>query len=291
MFRPSVLLATALALSACDATEDLTPDAGPQSGEVTGELRDSDGDGLSDNVEGQLGTDPASTDSDADGLEDGAEAGLGTDPLAADSDGDGYPDGVEASAGSNPNDAEDGVYAGGWPYNPNKDAMAQGDFEGRADEGEIVPRYKFIDQFGDEVDLYDFAQQGKPMIIDLSGAWCYWCKQAAKLIEGRNSELDGYGFEPLHEIISSGQVYWITILDADANGNAATPETVADWYDRFTFEPVPVLADENADSTDWFKPRGYPTMMFVDENMVVQVFDRTDYTLAFTAAIDYAEGL
>ena len=76
MFRPSVLLATALALSACDATEDLTPDAGPQSGEVTGELRDSDGDGLSDNVEGQLGTDPASTDSDADGLPDAAKLDL-----------------------------------------------------------------------------------------------------------------------------------------------------------------------------------------------------------------------
>ncbi len=50
---------------------------------------------------------PAVVDSDADGLDDDLEADLGTDPYAADTDGDGYDDTEELLAGSDPNDPED----------------------------------------------------------------------------------------------------------------------------------------------------------------------------------------
>jgi RHS repeat-associated protein len=59
---------------------------------------DSDGDGLSDELEQQLGTDPNNPDSDGDGLNDGDEVNLyKTDPLNADTDGDGLPDGAEVN--------------------------------------------------------------------------------------------------------------------------------------------------------------------------------------------------
>ncbi len=58
---------------------------------------DSDGDGLDDNEERALGTNPALRDSDGDGLDDDVEVGLwGTDPTNSDTDGDGMPDGWEA---------------------------------------------------------------------------------------------------------------------------------------------------------------------------------------------------
>ncbi|MFA5129714.1 MAG: hypothetical protein WC477_02200 [Patescibacteria group bacterium] len=64
---------------------------------------DSDGDGLSDADEVQLGTDPHSADTDGDGLSDGDEVHLWhTDPLKADTDGDGYSDGAEVQNGYNP---------------------------------------------------------------------------------------------------------------------------------------------------------------------------------------------
>ena len=66
---------------------------------------DSDGDGLSDAKEAELGTDPQDPDSDDDGINDGDEVALGTDPNNADSDGDGTSDGAEVAAGSDPNDA------------------------------------------------------------------------------------------------------------------------------------------------------------------------------------------
>ena len=57
---------------------------------------DSDGDGLADSVETQLGTDPALPDTDGDGLEDGQEVLVyGSDALARDTDSDGCSDGAE----------------------------------------------------------------------------------------------------------------------------------------------------------------------------------------------------
>jgi hypothetical protein len=66
---------------------------------------DTDGDGLPDDEEAQLGTDPASTDSDGDGLPDGEEIDLGSDPLDFDTDDDGFGDGYEESRGGSAVDA------------------------------------------------------------------------------------------------------------------------------------------------------------------------------------------
>ena len=54
---------------------------------------------------GNTGSIPKSIDSDGDGLSDDQELLLGTDPLNPDTDGDGYPDGLEVALGSNPLDA------------------------------------------------------------------------------------------------------------------------------------------------------------------------------------------
>jgi hypothetical protein len=67
-------------------------------------ILDSDGDGLPDDEEIILGTDPNNPDSDGDGLADGDEVIVGTDPLDPDTDGDGYNDGVEVGSGTNPRD-------------------------------------------------------------------------------------------------------------------------------------------------------------------------------------------
>ena len=74
---------------------------------------DFDGDGLSDNLEMFIGTDPLDIDSDSDGLSDYQEVawdgdvdtysfGLDTDPLNPDTDGDNVMDGTEALGGSDP---------------------------------------------------------------------------------------------------------------------------------------------------------------------------------------------
>ena len=73
---------------------------------------DSDGDGLSDEEEAEIGTDPNNPDTDGDGFSDGEEVRKGTDPLdpnshpmptPGDSDGDGLSDEEEAEIGTDPN--------------------------------------------------------------------------------------------------------------------------------------------------------------------------------------------
>ncbi len=60
------------------------------------DANDCDGDGLTDDEENQLGTDPGIYDTDGDGLSDGEETTVtGTDPLDPDSDGDGLLDGTD----------------------------------------------------------------------------------------------------------------------------------------------------------------------------------------------------
>jgi cysteine-rich repeat protein len=68
--------------------------------------RDDDGDGLTNNHEAELGTNPTLADTDADGIEDGDEGQLGTDPTNADRDGDSVLDGVERTNGTDPTRAD-----------------------------------------------------------------------------------------------------------------------------------------------------------------------------------------
>ncbi|MBI1289956.1 hypothetical protein GC173_01760 [bacterium] len=71
---------------------------------------DSDGDGINDDAETALGTNPNNADSDNDGIPDGVEVRLGLNPLViesnTDTDGDKIPDAVELVLGTNANDAD-----------------------------------------------------------------------------------------------------------------------------------------------------------------------------------------
>jgi len=131
--------------------------------------KDSDSDGLTDTQEATFGTDSASPDTDADGLTDKEEFDLGTSGTNADSDADGYLDFDEVTEGSNPADAGSMIYTGGWPYYANKDSITDPGLSSSPDSGATFPRLQLTDQFGETVDIYDYAYQGKPIIVDLSG--------------------------------------------------------------------------------------------------------------------------
>lgn len=92
-------------------------------------------------------------DADGDGLSDDAEAGLGTDPAVADTDGDGTGDGDEIDGNTDPLDADDKPYQGGYP----KDAC-RGSIEGTGyAAGEVVADLAAMSQFGETIHLQDFC--------------------------------------------------------------------------------------------------------------------------------------
>jgi len=102
---------------------------------------DTDGDGLTDEEEIALGTDPNNADTDGDGLTDGEEVNeYNTDPLQADTDGDGLSDGDEVNS-----------------YNTDP-LQADTDGDGLSD-GEEVNEYRTdpnaVDSDGDSLSDYD----------------------------------------------------------------------------------------------------------------------------------------
>ncbi|MCK5741663.1 MAG: OmpA family protein [Chlorobi bacterium] len=73
-------------------------------------MNDTDGDGLSDEDEAKLGTDPNNPDTDGDGLLDGEEVKeYKTDPLDKDTDDGGVNDGIEVLNGADPLDPDDDI--------------------------------------------------------------------------------------------------------------------------------------------------------------------------------------
>jgi thiol-disulfide isomerase/thioredoxin len=278
------LACVALTATACGGKDD-----GDDGDDGTAAAVDSDGDGITDEDEAALGTDPNSADSDGDGLSDAEEVELGSDPTSADSDGDGYLDPWEVAEGSSPTDAESRIYVGNWPYNPDKDALGESD-SSRATVGDLTPRFQLVDQFGDTVDLYDFAYQGKPILLDLSGSWCYWCNEVAKMLEGEASAFDSYAstyswVEGLGPAVANGDVFFVTVLDANRMGGTPNAQTLEAWYEAYPNPAVPVLMDPEGVVTSWIRPSGYPTILLLNEDMTVVLAPR-NYTDSFDAVMD-----
>ena len=219
------------------------------------------------------------SDDDDDGLNNSEEEDLGTDPNLPDSDGDGYIDGDEVHAGTDPNDAEDTIYQGGWPYNPNKDEIVDPGWDTESEIGSVLPHYTAVDQFGDEVDLYDFAGHGVPMVIDMGTIWCEPCKgMAAYLSDGDTTHVEEYAwwksdYEGLHELVQSGELFWITVLFSTSESSGpATQEDCEGWDNDYPNEMIPVLADTDLLLYDWIGVESYPVLNMLDDTMTLTVY-------------------
>ena len=230
---------------------------------------DSDGDGLSNSRENKLGTDPENPDSDADGLLDGEEDDFGSDPTARDSDGDGYSDFSEFQVGTDPNDAGDVVYESGWPHNPFKEDLTDPGFDNRAGVGDTVGRLVTVDQFGNDVDLYDWGGQGKYILVDVSAEWCGPCQQMSDWLAGNQNNSYLQEYEDIREAVEAGDVLWVTVLAENTNYAPATPRTLQNWDNAFPNENIAVIADIDYAFLEQMGLRAYPSVYLLDENMVV----------------------
>ena len=97
---------------------------------VSNSDNDSDGDGLTDAEEADLGTDPNNPDSDWDALSDGEEVADGSDPLDDDTDDDGVTDGEDADPLDPHSDSDgDGVadIDDAFPLDPTESSDNDGD--------------------------------------------------------------------------------------------------------------------------------------------------------------------
>lgn len=255
-----------LSLFAVACTAEETDDKSSDGGEASDDGATGD-DGAG---EGGDGAGPDTSDNDGDGLTADEEAELGTDPEDPDSDADGYTDRDEVTEGKDPLDSESRIYTGGWPYQPDKASFNPPEAgRGGGERGEQIGEWVYVDHFGEEVNIYDFAGHGKPIIIDVSAVWCPPCNAVAAWLSGG---ADAYGLEPvygpLRAAVEAGDVYWITMLTQDRAGGSMDATEAGRWDSQYFVEGVPVLAAGSGVERE-LGIRFFPSFYALDENMVV----------------------
>jgi Bacterial TSP3 repeat len=232
------------------------------------ESADSDGDGVDDGAEIDAGMDPLSVDTDGDRLLDGDEAAAGGDPLLADTDGDGYLDGDEVTEGKDPADAASVIYEGGWPYYYAKDELEPGPGD-TYEPGERFLRFRLVDQFGQRVDLYDFYDADRPVVLHLATASNPFSIKLDSYIRG---EEDPQDYSQLWlagpQVVERGDVYWITVLAEGAGGVPADPLAVVTYNERYGSQ-LPVLADDEYTVAGYAAVGFWPYVLVLDPELKV----------------------
>jgi hypothetical protein len=238
--------------------------------------------------------DDGEVDADGDGLLDAEERDLGTDPTLFDTDGDTYGDGLEVEEGRDPLDRRDRFYEGFWPYNPDKDALPDAGFDGRPLEvGDRFGRIVGTDQYGEQVDLYDFAGTDGYVIIDASATWCVSCRKTSSWLAGGPDDYEfEYFYADVRVALADRRVHWVSFLTDNGSGPADEGDVEA-WHNQYPNRNVAVLTDQDEQvlyGLNWGEtysgvPYAYfPSFAVVDADMNIVargfVWDALDYIAA-----------
>ncbi len=166
----------ALSSAPVDTDEDGLTDEEEEALGTDPNLADTDGDGLSDFEEAEGPTDPTNEDSDGDGLNDGEElTEYDTDPINEDSDGDGVNDGQEIADETDPNNEdsdEDGVNDGQEADNGTDPNNEDTDSDGLTDSEELEEGTDGTNEDSDDDGINDgdeVAQDSDPLSNDTDG--------------------------------------------------------------------------------------------------------------------------
>ena len=198
-------------------------------------------------------------------------------------------------------------YFGGWPYNPNKhkingsnlnftcpnnigcECSTNNDCVNKnclkiprgsycfPKKGDVFPKFISLDQYEENVDIYDFANQGKYILVELGTVWCSPCNTVANWLAYNDSSIKTEKwwkpeYNKIYDMVHNDNIYFITILYEDEKRNNATYDTVYEWFDNYPDDKIPVLVDTDKLLHTWIKPSGIPAITLLDENMNIVSF-------------------
>ena len=264
-----------LVFPACDGSED------PMD-EMSDEGETGDGDSADVGDEGDTG-DGGPVDTDGDGLSDEEEAEIGSDPTLKDTDGDNYWDSWEVWEGTDPLDKASRIYQGYWPYVPNKDELEQGSWAGANHQvGTLFPRDSFLDQYGDMVDIYDFAHftlnadaEESYFIFDLSAQWCGPCHNVANWIAGVDN-VDTEWIQALYptvrEKVDTYRIWWVTFIVQNSAGGAPGANDAVTWMQTHKDSQIPILVDAEQEVQNAYMGPAFPHFMLFNPDMSMEYY-------------------
>jgi len=219
-------------------------------------------------------------DTDGDGLSDSEEDDLGTDPNDPDTDGDGYEDGDEVDNNSDPTNPNDGIFEGMFPFNDDLDDCASTSFGWGAGPGDQLPCVDMETQFGEDYNLWNLQGSAEYLVIDNSAIWCGPCNMMAEWLDGANNGFISSAGDSIREAVWSGELRWITAIFEDSFSNPANLGDLQAWYDAYPTENVLVLGDGDQDMIGWIGATGIPSLTLVRlDTMELVIVDDTNAVL------------
>lgn len=219
-------------------------------------------------------------DSDADGLTDDEEATLGTDPDAADSDGDGLDDPSELDIGTNPLFeysvplAQGDYVLGKCPVMPSADAGATGVGQYSTttweayQEGDTVLNWEGLDAYGQDVSIYNFC--GNYTLVSIGAVWCGPCNDLADALAEEMAELTA----------ERDDFTYFELLSQDVSGNNPTVEVLDSWEEQYELYGIPVVGPQTrpaarAAGTLWDADGYIPSAILLSPDMRVISMDES----------------
>ena len=121
--------------------------------------------------------------------------------------------------------------------------------------GQVPHDFRFLDQHGDEVSLWQF--HGRHVVLDISTMWCAPCR---KLAEGTEETATEY---------ADDDVVYITVLAENIEGAPATTEDLELWADLYGIT-APIVADADKTWSAPAVPNGlYPVVFVLNPDLTI----------------------
>ena len=144
-------------------------------------------------------------------------------------------------------------------------------------EGDVFPEFISVDQYEENINLYDFANQGKYILVELAAAWCAPCNDLASWFAYRDESIYSKpwwkkDYEKIYDLVHNDKIYFITVLYEDENHDLVSYDTSYEWFDNYPDEKIPVLLDFDKSLHAWVKPTGIPTIILLNEKMEIVQF-------------------
>jgi thiol-disulfide isomerase/thioredoxin len=141
------------------------------------------------------------------------------------------------------------------------------------DAGEVIPDFRMMDQFGDEVSLWQFY--GSVVVVDVSTMWCGPCQQLAEHVQ---EMADAYR--------DDGVVY-LSIFPQDVGNEIPEQDDLQMWGENFGITE-PLLSDAAGWSYQVVPDNAFPGVLIVDRDMTVLTRVTPPQDAAIEAAVDAA---